>query len=220
MEQTIKQRNYGYSVMDSQIDGIFPTPLYMFNRGIGISDSEKEEFNEIIGKGLNSNIYNSTTKDTHIFKNRLFQLRSFCEECIGRYVRSIISPRVDMDFFITQSWINVTKTGESHQRHCHQNSIISGVYYHNTIEDDSIVFIDPNNAVKDRIQVLPLENNIFNSNERILPVKDGDLVLFPSYMEHHVDKNETETERISLAFNVFARGLFGDQETLTELKIS
>ena len=206
--------------MDSQIDGIFPTPLYMFNRGIGISDSEKEEFNEIIGKGLNSNIYNSTTKDTHIFKNRLFQLRSFCEECIGRYVRSIISPRVDMDFFITQSWINVTKAGESHQRHCHQNSIISGVYYHNTIEDDSIAFIDPNNAVKDRIQVLPLENNIFNSNERILPVKDGDLVLFPSYMEHHVDKNETETERISLAFNVFARGLFGDQETLTELKIS
>ena len=206
--------------MDSQIDGIFPTPLYMFNRGTGISDSEKEEFSEIIGEGLCSNLYNSTTRNTHIFNNRLSQLRSFCEEGIGRYVRGIISPREDMDFFITQSWINVTGAGESHQRHCHQNSIISGVYYHKTIEDDSIVFIDPNNGVKDRIQVLPLENNIFNSNERILPVKDGDLVLFPSYMEHHVDKNETGDTRVSLAFNVFARGLFGDQETLTELNIS
>ena len=54
--------------MDSQIDGIFPTPLYMFNRGTGISDSEKEEFSEIIGEGLCSNIYNSTTRNTHIFK--------------------------------------------------------------------------------------------------------------------------------------------------------
>ena len=177
--------------MDSQIDGIFPTPLYMFNRGTGISDSEKEEFSEIIGEGLCSNLYNSTTRNTHIFNNRLSQLRSICEEGIERYVMGIISPREDMDFFITQSWINVTGAGESHQRHCHQNSIISGVYYHKTIEDDSIVFIDPNNGVKDRIWVLPLENNIFNSNERILPVKDGDLVLFPSYMEHHVDKNET-----------------------------
>ena len=203
----------------SQIDSIFPTPLYMFNRGIGISELEREEFREITGGGLCSNTYNSTTTDNYIFDNNLGGIRNFCEESIGKYVEDILSPRVDLEFFITQSWINVTKNGERHQRHCHQNSIVSGVYYHKTIENDSIVFIDPNESVKDRIQILPRDCNSFNSNERILPVKDGDLVLFPSYLEHHVDRNETESERVSLAFNVFARGLFGNKEMLTELKI-
>lgn len=206
--------------MDSQIDGIFPTPLCMFNRGIEIPESEREEFRDIIRRGLRSNTHNSTTIDNYIFSSSLSDIRSFCEEGIGLYIEEILSPREDLEFFITQSWINVTKKGEKHEKHCHQNSIISGVYYHKTIKSDSIVFIDPNESVKDRIQILPKEHNIFNSNERLLPVKDGDLVLFPSYLEHHVDRNETESERVSLAFNVFARGLFGDREMLTELKIS
>ena len=206
--------------MNSQIDSIFPTPLYMFNRGIGIPESERKEFIEITGGGgLCRNTYNSTTINKCIFDTRLGDIRSFCEESVGLYAEEILSPGADLEFYITQSWINVTRNGERHQKHCHQNSIVSGVYYHKTIESDSIVFIDPNESVKDRLQILPKKYNIFNSNERILSIKDGDLVLFPSYLEHYVDKNETKSERVSLAFNVFAKGMFGSKEMLTELKI-
>ena len=206
--------------MYSQVDSIFPTPLYMFNRGIGILESESGEFREVIGGGLCSNRYNSTTSNNRVFDSNFSDILEFCNTAIGRYVDEILSPVVDLEFFITQSWVNVTRNGESHQMHCHQNSIISGVYYHQTIEGDSIVFFDPNESVKDRIQILPKDANLFNSNERILSIKDGDLVLFPSYLEHQVDRNETDKERISLAFNVFARGLFGGRKILTELKIS
>ena len=39
----------------------------------------------------------------------------------------------------------------------------------------------------------------------------GDLVIFPSWIRHHVGVNETENEdRISLSFNTFPIGEMGD----------
>ena len=43
--------------------------------------------------------------------------------------------------------------------------------------------------------------NTFNSATFMLPMKRGELILFPSNLTHSVPVNQSEEERISLSFN-------------------
>jgi hypothetical protein len=47
----------------------------------------------------------------------------------------------------------------------------------------------------------------------------GDLILFPSWLEHEVPLNQTQEVRKSLAFNCIPSIGFGEEGDLTELKL-
>jgi ectoine hydroxylase-related dioxygenase (phytanoyl-CoA dioxygenase family) len=61
--------------------------------------------------------------------------------------------------------------------------------------------------------------NLWNSDFWKVQVKNNTIVLFPSSLYHSVEKNVNDCERVSIAFNVFARGEFGTDEGLTYLKL-
>ena len=151
----------------------------------------------------------------------LKELKQFCEHHIKAYVKEVISPKEELDFYITQSWLNVTKPGQQHHQHCHPNSIISGVFYVSTEVDDSITFVDQNWTLKEMIKPEIKEFTIWNCPLWFFPVTAGELVLFPSWLQHKVQPNEkATTDRISIAFNTFVRGKLGNQKDLTELIIT
>ena len=50
------------------------------------------------------------------------------------------------------------------------------------------------------------EYNLYNSSDWIYPVKNNQLIIFPSYLRHKVKKNIENKTRISLSFNVFLKG--------------
>ena len=41
-----------------------------------------------------------------------------------------------------------------------------------------------------------------NTDPLVVKVRNGTLLMFPSFMEHSVDANMSEEERISVSFNV------------------
>ena len=209
-----------------KIHGIFPCPVYIVKRDSGISLKEKKDIKDVIGGdmhkasgGMRQNFGNSISEDTYIFNSKLKEIKQFCAQHIKIYVEQVISPHINLDFYITQSWLNVTKQGESHQKHSHSNSIISGVFYISTIENDTVCFHDIHTNLKEQLHILSRTQHKFNSAERILSVKALDLVMFPSWLEHHVNLNETTVDRISLSFNVFAKGIFGHINNLNRLDI-
>jgi hypothetical protein len=61
--------------------------------------------------------------------------------------------------------------------------------------------------------------NKFNSTSWGLPVKNGQLMLFPSSTIHGVNTKKHNDVRCSLAFNTFIKGDFGDDKALTRLVI-
>lgn len=201
-----------------KIIDLFPTPVCITNRDSDLTLKEKKHIKKIIMKGMNRNYGNSSSSNTYIFNRHLQELKEFCEQQIKAYVEEVISPKKELDFYITQSWLNVTKPGEFHHEHSHPNSIISGVFYVETVEDDKIMFFDPNSRVKKLIK-FELENyQTWNSASWILPVKNNELILFPSWLNHAVEPNEkANANRISISFNTFVRGTLGNQEGLTEL---
>ena len=202
----------------ADIHGIFPTPIYLVKRDSNLIPEEEKEIERIIEEGMIKNISNSSSTNSYIFNDKLKNLKQFCEQHIKLYVKEIMCPKEELDFYITQSWLNITKPGEFHHEHCHSNSIISGVFYISTVEDDKIMFADPNIIMKEQIKFALKEQNAWNSTTWFFPSVTNELVLFPSWLDHKVDTNEkATTDRISISFNTFIKGTLGSQENLNRI---
>ena len=215
---------------DFQIAGIFPTPIYIAQREIGLDNSgltetEDKEIEEIIENGMMATNdthpeLRSMSEDKYIFNDKLQDIKEFCEDHIDNYVKEVHNPRKDLEFYITQSWLNYTKLGGSHGMHTHQNSMISGVFYLSSPKGNGLSFFDPNMRIK---RILKIDSSLENPSqwqgEKItVPLETNQLVLFPSWLGHAVDPNpEQTTTRLSLAFNVFFTGPIGIESDLTEL---
>jgi uncharacterized protein (TIGR02466 family) len=218
---------------DFEIVGVFPTPIYIAQReteldNTVLSATEQKEIEEIIENGMMET--NDThpelrtmSKDKYIFNDgKLKDIKEFCEDHIDNYVKQVINPREELEFYITQSWLNLGKPGGSHGQHNHQNSVISGVFYLSSPKGDGISFYDPNMRIKRIIKIeSSLENPSQWSGEVITAGLDTNkLVLFPSWLDHAVKPNLTQTStRLSLAFNVFFAGTIGIENDLTELTL-
>ena len=81
----------------------------------------------------------------------------------------------------------------------------------------AFIFFDKNQR---EIQFTPKEFNLWNSDSWYFLVESGDILIFPSNLEHMVEtveESENRDVRISLAFNTFVKGKLGNYGTSTEL---
>ena len=215
-----------------EMHGIFPCPIYVVKRDSNLSVEEEAEIEDIIKERKhnvgeidyridNFYMFGKPVREGKVAQEgRLKDLKEFCELHIDAYVKEVLNPKEEneLDFFITQSWINVVEPGGNIDQHYHANSIISGAFYISTEKDDKITFSEPNIQLKEPLKIEPKEFNIWNSRIWYFPVAVNELILFPSWLGHRVDINENQTSnRISISFNVFAKGNFGIKGTLNEL---
>jgi len=201
---------------DYVINGVFPTPVYMTQWDSAVV--EEKEIEDIINEGLRKNEGNHASNNSYVFDTKLKKLKEFVEQNIKIYVEQCIIPDNEINLYITQSWLNVNKPGDSHHSHAHPNSILSGVFYVSAGEDDQIMFYDPNHSIKDIFRIEPREHNTWNSTSWFFPVYTNNLIIFPSWLTHVVKPNEKATkDRISLSFNTFLKGTTGYKNTLSEL---
>jgi uncharacterized protein (TIGR02466 family) len=128
--------------------------------------------------------------------------------CIERGVASILKfLRVGHDAFqVTGCWATVLAKGAFHRMHSHPNNFLSGAYYLRTHPGaDSINFHDPRRQTG-IIRPPVVELTAENTDQVVVRVRNGTMLLFPSYLEHSVDANASDEERISLSFNVMFSG--------------
>ena len=105
-------------------------------------------------------------------------------------------------FEITGCWANINPEGARHERHCHPNNFLSGVYYPKVHEgSDTISFDDPR-AHWTMLAPVLRDQRPELSNTVKLTVKPGMLVVFPSWLVHFVEPNASKTSRVSISFNV------------------
>ena len=160
--------------------------------------------------------YNKQTKDTFVLdRPQLANIREFIEKEIKKYVTQVMG--TDEQFIITQSWINKNSKGESHHEHTHPNSMISGVWYPQ-INEKSAPIQFRNSNQRDVLPNLKRLNQ-FNSATFLLPMRKGELIIFPSNLLHSVPPNQIDEERISLSFNTWIKGNMGEESNLTYLPL-
>jgi uncharacterized protein (TIGR02466 family) len=206
-------------MIESNINGIFPTPIYISKLNRELTKKELS-FIDKTKSDCNSNEGNITSNDSYILNNKIFKdLKEDLDLRIKDYFNKIVCPANDITPYITQSWLNYTETNQYHHKHEHPNSLVSGVFYINCNEEfDKIKFFKKFNyqIIKPEVK----DWNIWNSESWWFPVKTGDVILFPSSLTHMVETKQGDNTRISLAFNVFIKGTVGNNKNLTELHLS
>ena len=201
----------------SNIENLFPIPIGWYNHQDGLTKEEKKYLIE--DQKHKPNEGNTTSEFRKILHNKkCASLRQFIEESLENYFDQVYKPKQDVEPYITQSWCNYSKPGQWHHKHAHPNSIISGVYYIQAEMTDKIMFYHPKRYHQIRVHP-PRDWNMFNSESWWYGVTTGQLVLFPSSLEHHVPPVEGKETRISLSFNTFLKGMVGDNDSLTGLEL-
>ena len=198
---------------------LFSIPLMSFHYG----EISKDEFNTF-DRYLNNvveNKFNYTSKENYFLDKELPLLRRFFEKSINTYSKKVLGVDTqDLNYRITQSWINICSPNASHHQHTHPNSFISGVFYIKVNSgSDKITFINEFMQKKEIKIEKGVEFNSFNASEWRHYVRKGELILFPSNLTHYVPPVEGESDRISLSFNVFPYGILGSEENLTHLRL-
>jgi uncharacterized protein (TIGR02466 family) len=102
--------------------------------------------------------------------------------------------------FRLQSWINMHDRGGFNVSHVHEGSLLSGSFYVQVPQGSgSFVLREPRAGVVHGL----LKGMVPNGHNDIQLVPEpGLLVIFPCWLEHYVEAHESDTPRITIAFNV------------------
>ena len=196
---------------------LFPEPLYFSKLERVLTKKELKTINEYKKKTA-SNEGNITSSENYILENKLLNnLKKDLHTKVMDYFDKVICTDNLMTPYITQSWINYTKSGQFHHKHHHFNSLISGIFYISADKEvDSVTFHRA--FLEDGIKLNTTKYNMFNATSFKFLVETGDILLFPSSLIHGIEKKKKGNNiRTSLSFNVFFKGTVGNKNDLTEL---
>ena len=119
-------------------------------------------------------------------------------------VEELMSLKNGTHFELDNMWANVNYKGCYNEKHNHPLSHLSGVYYVKVPDENSeIVFYDPR-VIKEMYPTDHEDNPAFWETVRFRP-EEGKLILFPSYLQHSVNINNSDEDRISISFNFFQK---------------
>ena len=190
---------------------LFPTPVYIADIKHPTLNQDLER--DIIAwskedKGItrtNVKGWHSTT-DMHErpeFKNLVNMLYA-CQKTVYEQEYYESEP------YLGNMWANINPPGGSNRAHQHPNSLWSGVYWIKTPKNCGQLKIDDPRSVacmtRPRQKDGKKPDRLWRETH-YEPVA-GRCIMFPSWLMHCVDPNESNDVRISVSFNFLQKGMF------------
>lgn len=199
-----------------KILNLFPTAI--IKEHISFGDKELDfirsrKFLRVIND--NGFISNSTNLLDY---EELNKLRSEIQTRLEKIFYEIYCFKDNQKIYITTSWANVHKKNDYAQQHRHANSFLSGILFCKIPEKSgNINFFNPYANFGSALEFNIKNKNPFNSNSISFVPEEGALYIFPSSLQHSVDRSESDQDRLTLAFNTFVKGTLGLHETSLDL---
>lgn len=123
---------------------------------------------------------------------------------------------------ISTAWMNCQKPKQAgFDFHSHADSFLSAVLYLKG-KDMSLGFKDSyKRSSPDNSATCVYDLNIAHSwhQDEWIPVKTGDLIIFPSYQLHKPNENKTDADRVSIAYNFMADRVDYEQRLPWSMKL-
>lgn len=93
-------------------------------------------------------------------------------------------------------WTNINQPLSRNVLHSHKSAIFSGVYYIQGTDTGNLRIINPANTLGECNNLSPFTRDFYYTP------KDRDLILWPSWLPHEVETNNSTRERINIAYDV------------------
>ena len=128
-----------------------------------------------------------------------------------RYLEAMGLDADQLNLYFTRSWAVVSGAGERVNRHAHIQSHISLIYYlQKPRTAGRIAFLHPSPPNEFAPGLFEAKmNSLFkgprdeaNSNNLIVDIQEGDLLIFPSRTEHATEPHDSTEPRISISADV------------------
>lgn len=196
------------AVQPNMLYPLFSTPVYVNNVGdFPRPDVKRLEY-------TTGHYRFATSVDKRVLHRPEFKgIHDLVMREVESYTREVLGVSRTIEFYVTDSWINIYRPGEGAVPHTHNNSLISGVLYLKVNETSGdLVFQRDIHSLVPFPPALDLDMdffNIYNCKSWSYKPKVNDICLFPSVVMHAADPNQSNEDRWCLAFNVFVRGNIG-----------
>jgi len=185
---------------------IFPVPVHQF---------DVNEFG-IIQKELIDYVYEMKEKDpvgNTISNRRGWQSSCFSihneDDILQKFLTNCLSEfppiKKSVKLFVS-AWVNINPPDAFNMKHDHPTSDLSGVLWIKAPKDcGNIMFSSPSSfAIHTEIdsykEEFKKDNNYFYSY--YFTPTEGRIIVFPSHLQHYVDFNKSNEDRISVSFNI------------------
>ena len=100
------------------------------------------------------------------------------------------------EVFVSDYWGHIHEKNMSTSPHCHRGSLAAGVIYIAAPEGAGSIVFRSNFDIANK-----------NAFIKSFPPVRGHYYVFPGYLEHYVNRNNSEEMRISLSFNLDKKGV-------------
>ena len=189
----------------------FPTPIYIFDHNDPSLNVELEK--NVLNwmqqdKGVtrtNVKGWHSTT-DMHLRPEYKRLVHALYEAQHKIYKEEYY----ESEPFLGNMWANVNPPGGMNRAHQHPNSLWSGVYYVKAPKNSGHLKVDdPRSSasmIRPKQKPGKLPPRLFRETH-YEPIA-GRCIMFPAWLTHCVDPNESNEIRISVSFNFLQKGMF------------
>jgi uncharacterized protein (TIGR02466 family) len=182
----------------------FPTPIYIADIKHPTLNQELER--DIVAwankdKGINRTNINGWHSETNM--SELPEYRKLVKLLYESQRTIYEQEHLDSEPYLGNMWANINPPGGMNRAHIHPNSLWSGVYYIKAEPNSGHLKIDDPRAAASmcRPRQKPGQSPVRLWRETHFEPKAGRLIMFPSWLTHAVDPNESNDIRISVSFN-------------------
>jgi uncharacterized protein (TIGR02466 family) len=103
---------------------------------------------------------------------------------------------------IQAMWAIINKKDDFNVIHSHPNCLLSAAYYVKAPKDCGKFQIENPNSIKKHVSPEIVNKNEHNVLLAGIEINEGDLIIFPGYLPHKVERNKSDEDRIVISFNV------------------
>ena len=189
----------------------FPTPIY-------IADIKHPTLNQELEKDITAwankdkGITRTNVKSWHSPTNmanlpeykKLVSMLYACQKTIYE------QEHLESEPFLGNMWANINPPGGMNRAHQHPNSLWSGVYYIKAPKNCGYLKIDDPRTSAAMVRPTQKKGTLpvrLYRETHYEPIA-GRCIMFPSWLMHCVDPNESNDIRISVSFNFLQKGMF------------
>ena len=192
-------------------DLLFPTPIYIANIEHPTLNQELER-DIVAWSKQDKGITRTNVKGWHSPTNmaELPQFKKLVDMLYACQKTIYEQEHLDSEPVLGNMWANINPPGGMNRAHQHPNSLWSGVYYIKAPKNSGHLKIDdPRSSaamVRPNQKKGPVPARLFRETH-YEPIA-GRCIMFPSWLMHCVDPNESNDIRISVSFNFLQKGMF------------
>jgi len=185
-------------ITNFEIVPLFSTPLFVINDFI--TEEERLKIYHSIKKvdSLPHTAMTGNATSSHYAEGEVVD---FLDEEIKERIQNALDEYSDgygcHSTKIELIWFNIQMKGSALKEHIHVNSLLSGALYINA--NDGLVFHNPNPYI---YTTQTNKYTSFNCEHTMFPVKNCQLLIFPSWLKHGRSDIKTEMDdRVVVSFN-------------------